>query len=478
MSADTPPRPACFVAMPFGRKPPPGKRKPEIDFDAVYAVMARAVAAADLDCIRADFEPYGGFIHRTMYERLLLAEFVVADLTFSNPNVAYEVGIRHAAATGRTVLVCEEASLAKIGFDFRPFRILPYRLEKDGSFAAADADAFFAALTKRLREAASDTYPSDNPLLQITSWTVREDIAHSKTDAFLERMRYASDVGQEVAEALIEGSQKALDRLREIETAKLPEKQDLVVVQLHSAFLALFIGYREVEGFEDMVRLFERMPPELKRKAVSREQLALALNRLAEAQAKVGDPDGATTLRQRAIAALDQIPAAERTSETFGIRGRIHKGWSDAEQQAGRELQADAQLKRAIAVYEEGFRLDPRDYYPGVNAVTLSLRRGKPEDLARVETLVPVVRFAVDRAPTPKDETEGYWQCATKLELAAAAKDWPQAHDILTDLLGIKAAGWMRTTTAKNLKLLKDAFAADPATAPNLDPLVAALEAA
>jgi len=31
-------------------------------------------------------------------------------------------------------------------------------------------------------------------------------------------------------------------------------------------------------------------------------------------------------------------------------------------------------------MYEQGFRVDPRDYYPGVNTVTLRLRRGSSED--------------------------------------------------------------------------------------------------
>ena len=88
--------------------------KPLIDFDAVFQVMAGAAEAAGLEVVRADFEAFGGFIHRPMYERLLLAEFLVADLTFNNANVAYEVGIRHGASTGSTVLVCEEASLAAV----------------------------------------------------------------------------------------------------------------------------------------------------------------------------------------------------------------------------------------------------------------------------------------------------------------------------------------------------------------------------
>ena len=39
-----------------------------------------------------------------MFQDLLLAEFVVADLTMDNPNVWYEIGVRHALRAGGTVM--------------------------------------------------------------------------------------------------------------------------------------------------------------------------------------------------------------------------------------------------------------------------------------------------------------------------------------------------------------------------------------
>ncbi len=88
-------RPLCFVLMPFGKKPDGSGRS--IDFDAVYAnVIAPAIEAADLEPLRADEEQSGGIIHKAMFERLLLCEYAVADLTTANPNVFYELGVRHA----------------------------------------------------------------------------------------------------------------------------------------------------------------------------------------------------------------------------------------------------------------------------------------------------------------------------------------------------------------------------------------------
>jgi tetratricopeptide (TPR) repeat protein len=333
-----------------------------------------------------------------------------------------------------------------------------------------------------LRHAAESAYPTDNPLLQITDWQPRQEIAHSKTDVFLERMAYASRIGARVAEVL--ASAKIGDpiaRLREIEEEVLPNKMAApVVVQLHTALIALYLGYREVKGFAQMVALFERIPPELQRKAIVREQLAFALNRMAEGYEEAGKRAEASDARQRALMALDQIPEAERTSETYGIRGRIHKGWFEAEEKAvdagaGDAAEADAQLKRAIAVYEEGFKFDPRDYYPGVNAVTLRIKRATADDLRQAAALTPVVRFAVERAPAPKNESERYWTTATKLELAAIAADWDQAQDRLSDLLAVPAVSWMRETTAKNLGILKKARSADSAAAARIETLLAPL---
>src|SRR4051812_42595722 len=81
-------RPMCFIAMPFGTRP--AQRSMEIDFDRVHQFIRRGAEAAGLEAIRADFEPAGGFIHKPMLERILVAEYVVADLTLANPNVMYE----------------------------------------------------------------------------------------------------------------------------------------------------------------------------------------------------------------------------------------------------------------------------------------------------------------------------------------------------------------------------------------------------
>ena len=101
-------RPLCFVLMPFGKKPTVAGAT--VDFDAVYHdLIAPAVDAAGLQAIRADEEMSGGIIHKPMFERLILCEYAVADLTTANANVFYELGVRHA------VLPWSTASMAVHG---------------------------------------------------------------------------------------------------------------------------------------------------------------------------------------------------------------------------------------------------------------------------------------------------------------------------------------------------------------------------
>lgn len=94
----------AFVVMPFGRKRDAAGE--EIDFDLVYAeLIAPALLAAGLQPFRADAETRAGSIHADMFQELLLADLVVADLSIDNPNAFYELGVRHALRDNATVSI-------------------------------------------------------------------------------------------------------------------------------------------------------------------------------------------------------------------------------------------------------------------------------------------------------------------------------------------------------------------------------------
>jgi hypothetical protein len=412
-----------------------------------------------------------------MLERLLVAEYVVADLTLGNPNVMYEVGVRHGASARATLLLCAEPFVKKLPFDFKPLRMVPYALSKDGSVSDKSGNKLAEIVRERLQEARAGQLPVDNPIMQITAWKPGGSIEHSKTDVFLQRLQFTGELGERIKAALIANADEAVARLAEIEAEVIGVPPD--VSQVHTALLGIYLGYREKKAYARMASLFELFPKELRQTAVAREQYALALNRLAENAAKAANADEADQLRSQAMAALDEIPAASVTSETYGIRGRIYKGWHDAicTGSGNEDPRAAAMLQQAIATYEQGFRTDLRDYYPGVNAVTLRLLRGKEEDRAVLKSLTPVVRYSVSSAPTPKNSDERYWQTATKLELATADRDWAAARQHLTDLLGINVAGWLRETTVANLDRQRNAFRDDSGAVAEIGRIAAALTA-
>ena len=86
----------CFVVMGFGKKTDFETGR-VLDLDMSYRNMIKpAVEAAGLKCVRADEIVHSGIIDVPMYEQLLNADVVVADLSTSNKNAFYELGVRHA----------------------------------------------------------------------------------------------------------------------------------------------------------------------------------------------------------------------------------------------------------------------------------------------------------------------------------------------------------------------------------------------
>ena len=91
-----------------------------------------------MEVIRADQEQVGGTIHKPMYERLMLSDFAIADVTGANPNVYYELGIRHALRPRTTVMVFAEGTT--LPFDVASQRGTPYRMDESGNLTDVAGD--------------------------------------------------------------------------------------------------------------------------------------------------------------------------------------------------------------------------------------------------------------------------------------------------------------------------------------------------
>ena len=79
-------------------------------------------------------------------------------------------------------------------------------------------------------------------------------------------------------------------------------------------------------------------------------------------------------------------------------------------------------LDDAIDAYTKGFISDPRDYYPGVNAVTLLIEKGDEESLKKAKEYAHLVSFSVARRGGAS--SSDYLDVATVLEMACINNDW------------------------------------------------------
>jgi hypothetical protein len=417
--------------MPFGVKPVGGARN--VDFNAVYReIIAPAVRNAGMEPLRADEENAGGIIHKAMFERLILCEYAVADLTSANANVFYELGVRHAVRHHATALIFAEG-LGQLPFDVNSLRGLPYKLGPDGCPANASTDS--EALAERLRACRDEASgpPTDSPIFQLVEGF--PDIQHIKTDVFREQVKYAEDVKERLAVARSQAKEDEAAALAAVDTVKrsienLTNAEPGVLVDI-------MLSYRAVEGWEQMIGFIESMPRVLRDTIMVREQLGLALNRASRGEEA-----------ERVLVKL--IKEHGPSSETYGILGRVYKDrWENAVKEE-RAVLASGLLDKAIDAYLKGFEADWRDAYPGINALTLMERRDPP-DPRRFE-LNPVVSYAVERRiATGKPD---YWDYATRLELAMLAQEEPRARTALADALATVREPWEAKSTAKNLGLL------------------------
>jgi hypothetical protein len=441
-------RAICFVIMPFGRKPDASGR--EIDFDVIYKdIIEPAIHDVGFDSVRADEEVNAGIIHKAMFERLALSEYAIADLTIFNPNVYYELGVRHAVRPQTTVLLSAEAS--RLPFDVGNLRALPYALDKKGR--PKDAPSARVALAQRLDYCKRNDEP-DSPLFQLFIGFKRPEVDHSKTDIFRQEIAYSQDLKTKLRQARAEGPGKDIIALDTVRT----ELNDIGTVEA-GVVIDLFLSYRGANAWDKMIGLYREMDPVLQHTVLVREQYAFALNRAGQGY------DAEAVLRKL-------IEDSGPSSETYGLLGRVYKDRWEAARKA-HDITALAWAEAAIESYLKGFEADWRDAYPGVNAVTL-IALTDPED-TRIAKLAPVVRYAVERKI--ERGSGDYWDYATLIELAAIAGNIGEAEKCLPKAAANLRESWEAATTARNLSLIRDAWRDAGKDVTRLNTIIAVLEA-
>jgi hypothetical protein len=310
LGATTEEQPTCFVVMGFGKKTDFETGR-VLDLNASYQNLIKpAVEAAGLKCIRADEIKHSGLIDDPMYEQLLKADVVVADISTSNRNAIYELGVRHALRPYTTVVTAEDGIMKSPFFDLSHIVIRTYRhLGED--IGVSEMKRFTTELTAAIKEimAKEPRLRRDSPvykfLERLTPPSIREE--ETATAAAAETITARA----EPAGAGDAGATAYSEMMRKVDEAQKKGKAGWLKAKM------LIEEMRESRK----AKIAER--PEEKQTAKSEDPYIL--QRLALATYKSEYP----SLKEALIEARDLLsllePRTSNDTETLGLWGSVHK---------------------------------------------------------------------------------------------------------------------------------------------------------
>lgn len=432
----------CFVVMGFGKKTDFETGR-TLDLDKTYKnIIKPAVEDAGLKCVRADEIIHSGLIDVPMYEQLLNADVVVADLSTSNKNAYYELGVRHALKPYTTIIICEDGVKA-FPFDLSHVVIRQYQHMATG-IDFDEVVRFRKVLTEAIVEI-SRRGPDE-----------RRD---SPVYTFLNGLNPPElrKVIQAVAEAAA-GSSPAAASSRPAGDGEGAEKAKLYSELMEEAEAAQDAGdFEEAKGLLKMLRKKMKPPPPASPDQPAQPEDPHIIRQLAfvtykaeqktpeEALAALGEARGL-------LAALN--PATSNDTETLGLWGAVNKRlW---------EVTKDPKhLDEAVRAYERGFHLR-NDQYNGINfAYMLNVRAAAAADRAEAVADFVQARRIREEVVALCDE----WLAANPVPGADASEEKKSDYAEKRYWVEVaKAEAYLGTgKTAEAEALYEEAFAAAPA---------------
>jgi len=169
----------CFVVSPIGNDGSPER----IHADWVLEGIIKPVFTehyANYKIIRADKMPAPGLIDVQIIEQLLDAELVIADITTLNPNVFYEIGVRH-VVNKPIIHMCRYGDT--IPFDIKLFKHIMFSVATPQALEAAKV-----ALKEMLDATFAENFKVDNPVTRTRGVVKFEENATPGEKVILERL--------------------------------------------------------------------------------------------------------------------------------------------------------------------------------------------------------------------------------------------------------------------------------------------------
>ena len=337
----------AFIIRPFGTRK-------GIDFDEVE----KNLIGPALENLGAEGRTTGeileaGNIRIDMFQQLLVADLVVADITTNNPNAFYELGIRHALQEKRTFLIRAKLPRLQTVDELKEVDV-PFDLKTDRYFEydPANPGASLEKLTEALRETAASNRQDSPVFLSLPN------LKSQSKESFIP---VPLGFGEEVQRA---------------EKAKDARKLTLLGLETE-AFPWESTGLRNVGRAQLLIKRYGAAK-------TAWESLRKLDDYDLEANTALGNIyqrlDDLTSSNQALDRALQAATSSADLAEIHGQLGRNKKdlwmrSWSTAnstEEKARKAIDSPL-LIEAYAQYLDAYRLDLNSYYPGLNALFLAV---------------------------------------------------------------------------------------------------------
>lgn len=386
---------SCFVIMGFGEKTD-FQSNPQrvLNLNRTYQdIIKPVVTEAGHTCVRADEIIHSTVIDKPMYDNLLEADLVIADLSTSNANAIYELGVRHALRPQRTIVMAENNF--SFPFDLNHLSILKYEhLGKEIGFTEV----------MRVREILKG---------KITALMGSPEV-DSPVFLFIPTLRAAS-----VASAHLKAAAAAVSP-----PAPSSEPTD------NKSFSELLESFRAAKAKVEKAADWTTPLDLLNRLKTMQPDDPYILQQLALATYKYEQPDKKASLVAAKNILGKLTPQTSSDAETVGLWGAIHKRlWEESKNRAD--------LDEAILAYARGYYIR-NDYYNGINyafmldvrassaggdealADRVLARRIRQDVLVICDRLLQAASSADKQKPGHPDPGAGsdepFWIGATKVE--------------------------------------------------------------
>jgi tetratricopeptide (TPR) repeat protein len=433
----------CFVVMGYGTKTDYQTGR-ALNLNASYDNMIKpAVEQAGLKCIRADEIQHSGVVDTLMYQQLLEADVVVVDLSTSNPNAFYELGVRHALRPFTTIIIAEDKLVYPFNLNHTVIRRYKHLGEDIG---VSDAKKFGTELTASLKEIL-DKEKNDSPV-----YTYLKDLQPPSLTA-AKVVAAAAQAAVETTETL---DAKAASDAKATRTLNaLMRQADEAVKGGH------FVVARE------LLSVAREMA---KPKDTEREEDPYLIQRLALVTYKSELPTAMKALEEARDLLTALKPDSSNDTETLGLWGAVHKRlW---EETGDRRY-----LDKAIRAYERGFHIR-NDYYNAINLAYLLNVRAL-ESASKGEAIADFVQaqrirqqiieichewLASESPPARRRNVKNttYWAFATLAEAYLGIGQETEFKKWIKKAYSTSHSNWMKQTTEERINKLSKLLQESP----------------